>query len=1370
MVCQKQNGVIYSVAPITNATSYIWTLPAGATIVAGKNTNSITVNYSATASSGNISVQGTNACSSGPASANYAVLVNIVPSAAGTITGTATVNQGQNGVIYSVPAIANATSYTWILPSGAIIASGDSTNSITVNYLANASSGNLTVLGTNSCGSGPASANYKVTVSSLPDPAGTITGTATVNQGQSGVNYNVPVIANATGYIWTLPAGATIASGDSTNSITVNYSANAASGNITVQGTNTYGAGAVSANFAITVNGQILTDKCADMNYVQTRTILKDNVFTEDAVETLSADEMQKTIAYFDGLGRPRQTVSWQASPAYKDIVAPVVYDDFGREEKKYLPYAGINNDGAFVCNDTIEQKAFYSGMYGVADGTTAFAKTDFEASPLNRVFRQGAPGAAWQPNADAANDHSVKLAYDTNTDSEVKRWTVVNDVLTDSGYYAAATLYKMITWDENNDQTSGSASHTEEFKDLQGKVVLKVATDGANKLYTYYVYDDFDLLRFVLPPKAIENNNLVLNKLDSLGYHYRYDSRNRMIQKKVANSWGWTYMVYDQRDRLVATQDMVMRTFNPANGRWLITKYDQLNRPVMTASKALSDSRETLQAYLDSYSATSAYYETRDGSNVGYTMGDSFGTKLSLSESDLLSVTYYDTYDYPGVKSFDNSVRVSDYSDGDATPYYFDRIKGQATGSRAKVLDGTENNASGYRWLVSTSYYDDYYRAIQTLQDLFTTDATYYEAASTRYDFVGKVMQTKQAQTVNNVTTTIDKYLTYDHAGRLTKTEQQIAGDATNGKVTVSENSYNEIGQLIDKKLHKTPLYNYLQSIDYTYNIRGWLTAINDPDHLSTLQPGDPNLDLFGEKLLYNTSEAALNSGYAKQFNGNIAAMVWKTTDKAKQGYAFTYDGLNRLTSSDHKSSATTAWVDDNNYEEKSLTYDNNGNIKHLVRTDGLGNIAEYKYAIVGNALRNINDGGYYNYDANMNTTFDGLRGVSIAYNILNLPKLVSKETDIIAYIYSAAGEKLAKRMKDGIYQYYAGNMVYKNDKSLNYLSFEEGLVNKVSGGYAYEYHLKDHLGNTRVTFQPNGSSTTTTQVADYYPFGSSYLPISPAGTNKYLYNGKEKQDDVLGNTALDWYDYGARFYDPQIGRWHTIDPMAEKHFNINPYHYVFNNPIKYIDFGGFDADTIHVQEVTCYGKDGSNKNKNNNTVSWWWEMQGNYNPYKVRDADAYENWLIRNIDQSLVRLMGEAFGDYAASPTLNNHVRSNDYFGKGKETTDEEIMDEYGGTQETTPDSQGKPVYKQTVDEKNLHQYEGTDGTVISVYPNHDPASGANMVDSLISNPNAPNDTLYRNDQGSHPSGMKYSKSYFPFVNGKHGDKHGWDCPPHK
>jgi hypothetical protein len=182
------------------------------------------------------------------------ITINPLPAAAGTISGTATVCQGQNGVAYSVPAITNATGYTWSLPTGASIASGNNTNSITVNYSTSATSGNITVRGTNACGNGAISPNYAVTVNPLPVAAGTISGTATVCQGQNGVTYSVPAITNATGYTWSLPTGATIASGSNTNSITVNFSASATSGNVTVTGTNACGSGTISSNYGVTVN------------------------------------------------------------------------------------------------------------------------------------------------------------------------------------------------------------------------------------------------------------------------------------------------------------------------------------------------------------------------------------------------------------------------------------------------------------------------------------------------------------------------------------------------------------------------------------------------------------------------------------------------------------------------------------------------------------------------------------------------------------------------------------------------------------------------------------------------------------------------------------------------------------------------------------------------------------------------------------------------------------------------------------------------------------------------------------------------------------------------------------------------------------
>jgi stress response protein SCP2 len=244
-VCQGQNSVTYTIPVIANATTYLWTLPTGAT--GTSTTNSITVNYGVSAVGGNITVKGHNATGDGAAS-TLAITVNPLPAAAGTITGTATICPGQNSVSYSVPAIANATSYIWTLPTGATGTS--TTNSISVNYGISAASGNITVKGHNNCGDGVTS-TFAVTVNPLPVIAGTITGITTVCQGQNSVGYTVPAITNATTYIWNIPSGATGTS--TTNSITVNYGTSAVSGNITVKGHNDCGDGIVST-LAVTVN------------------------------------------------------------------------------------------------------------------------------------------------------------------------------------------------------------------------------------------------------------------------------------------------------------------------------------------------------------------------------------------------------------------------------------------------------------------------------------------------------------------------------------------------------------------------------------------------------------------------------------------------------------------------------------------------------------------------------------------------------------------------------------------------------------------------------------------------------------------------------------------------------------------------------------------------------------------------------------------------------------------------------------------------------------------------------------------------------------------------------------------------------------
>ena len=235
-------------------TGYVWTVSAGGSIYSGQGTSHLRVIWN-TAGIQTLSINYTNAsgCTL-PTPYSVDIFVNPLPGAAGTITGTGTVCAGQQGVAYSTTPVINATTYTWTLPAGATIASGAGTYSITVNFGTTASSGNIIVAGTNACGSGTPSPPFAVTVNPLPAVAGPITGSSSVCQGQTGVVYSVATITHATGYVWTLPAGATITAGNNTKQITVSFSASASSGVITVHGTNACGSGGNSPDFNVTVN------------------------------------------------------------------------------------------------------------------------------------------------------------------------------------------------------------------------------------------------------------------------------------------------------------------------------------------------------------------------------------------------------------------------------------------------------------------------------------------------------------------------------------------------------------------------------------------------------------------------------------------------------------------------------------------------------------------------------------------------------------------------------------------------------------------------------------------------------------------------------------------------------------------------------------------------------------------------------------------------------------------------------------------------------------------------------------------------------------------------------------------------------------
>jgi len=213
------------------------------------------------------------------------------------------------------------------------------------------------------------------------------------------------------------------------------------------------------------------------------------------------------------------------------------------------------------------------------------------------------------------------------------------------------------------------------------------------------------------------------------------------------------------------------------------------------------------------------------------------------------------------------------------------------------------------------------------------------------------------------------------------------------------------------------------------------------------------------------------------------------------------------------------------------------------------------------------------YQYDANGNMIADLNKSIdTIHYNHLNLPDQIditpTSAHQEINYLYNATGQKLRKATRinstPATTTDYVGSFIYE-DGILQSILTTEGRVVLDGSNFEYQYFLKDHLGNTRITFN---ESKQIIQEDSYYPFGMAMAGLSHKSSvdlpNKYLYNGKELQGDF----GLDWYDYGARFYDPALGRFHSIDPFAEEYSIWSPYSYAANNPVRFTDFLGMGPE----------------------------------------------------------------------------------------------------------------------------------------------------------------------------------------------------------
>lgn len=893
------------------------------------------------------------------------------------------------------------------------------------------------------------------------------------------------------------------------------------------------------------------------MNYVKTINYLE----ARTSVPTAGTSFKHLTeISYFDGLGRPVQVVSVAASPSQKDIIQPTVYDDYGREAKKILPYLDTLATGAYRSGITNSALDPVIGYYTkIKDDNVPFTQITFDNSPLNRVVSKQGPGKHW-----AGKSSSIR--YLTNTVAKTG-WKVTGNFSYTSFNYPVGSLYVFESTDEQGNQTL-------EYKDKQEQVIMKESKLGSEWLTTSYIYDDFGLLRCVISPKASNPNTDT-----TLCYYYRYDERNRMVEKRIPGA-GAVLMVYDERDRVRFVQNALQARTN----EWSFTKYDALNRPVITGIFTFAGGVSGLKTNL----ATGSMNETRDNSTSCYGYNNASYPATSIN---VLTVTYYDDYSFITAGLAGDSLKSTTY---DAAPYVFGDFsaviaKGRVTGGMTKVVSHADDvNSVAKKELYSATYYNKYGHVLRTVLENHLGGK---DVVSNNYEaFTFRLLSSKQQHYSKWETgLPVEKFFEYDHAGRLLATRLKINGQP---EITQNATNYNELGEMVSKFLHSSQTSgtrSYKQKIDYSYNIRGWLTGINNPASLSSEN------DLFGMQLFYHTTEGLgellhNSTGY---FNGNIVGMKWKTQGDRMRAYRFTYDELNRLkTSSYADGDALTANL--NAFNENIPEYDKNGNIIKLDRWHAGTQVDGLTYTYSGNQLTTIFDskgdavnfgdypgstaGKSYSYDVNGNMTKDGAKNLSIDYNhLFNLPNRVYEASQKLYYHYSATGVKLVKQM-GGNYTHYISNIVYEGPR-LSYIITEEGRLVAVGTGtsrvFVNEYNLKDHLGNTRVTFSGAsiGNGIDTVQTTSYYPFGLAFKlnNINNNSTypkNKYLYNGKELQDESFESQKLDWLDYGARFYDPQLGRFHTIDPMTEDVLGITPYNYCFNNPINYTDPSGMFAE----------------------------------------------------------------------------------------------------------------------------------------------------------------------------------------------------------
>ena len=830
--------------------------------------------------------------------------------------------------------------------------------------------------------------------------------------------------------------------------------------------------------------------------YTYSRTYLEPVTYNPANLNANNSKKQVQSVQYTDGLGRPKQDIAIGSTYGGSDMITSYFYDPAtGRQTKQYLPITKTSTGGAL---QTVSE-ADINNYHGVEN---AYAEVRTEDSPLSRPVETAAPGDPWK----MSGGKTKKTEYLFNGLNEVKKYTAVSDdrdyifepTVTQS-VYSPNVLNKLVSTDED-----GNISVV--YKNSMGQTLMTRQDLGTEKLDTYYVYNQYGQLVMIVPPKA-SDQTLTQDVKEQLCYTYRYDAKGRLIDKRLPGK-GREEMVYDKADRLILYRDANMRGQN----KWLITKYDLFGRVLYTGFFSGGGDRLGWQTII----MDALVIEQPDGTGFARNGMQILYSNGWFHEMDtVLSVNYYDTYP-AGTPAKPTLITETALSS--------DNLASRST--KTMPTANYVKNISDDRWTRTWYWYDQRGRSIGAQETNHLGGIT---ITHTEQDWAGitKKVETQHQRTANAPVVTVKERFVYNTRNYLEEHYHQVDNRQ---EELLAKYTYNELGQVTNKEVG-----NNIQSIDYAYNVRGWLTNINDVTTIGS--------KLFAYKINYAQRDGLETpnldfAGYKVQprYNGNIAETVWQAVDTVgdiptgtpqRQGYV--YDKANRLSAGFYQMPDNPAAKANSEIIEE---YDPNGNIRKLKRTGArqkgqVKMIDNLTYDLQGNRLTSVTDaannlsgygngGGAINYDANGNMTAMADKGImNISYNFLNLAEEI-EQTNVTTFYYRADGVKLKKKF---VLNNEAGSNVI-NTEYLDGFVYTTPRIEPLREALA----LRDpntvaatHANEEEIFTDPNVEPITQ-EPADPLGVSLAYFPTAEGyydyQNNKYIYQYK----DHLGNVRLSY------------------------------------------------------------------------------------------------------------------------------------------------------------------------------------------------------------------------------------------------------------